>query len=265
MVRAASNRWRFPGRQIGAQSYLSSHCRLERDVVVGRNCQIFQTHLGTGTRLEEDVIIGHQTRVGASRLGRGCVIETQVELFNSNLAEFVSVQPRCSLNHVDLGRFSYVAREAYLNEVSIGSFASIGPQTLLGTGEHPVNFISTAPVFYSTRRQCGNSFARQDHFAERKKISLGHDVWIGARVFVRDGVTIGDGAIVAAGSVVSADVPPYAIVGGVPAKLIRMRFTDEQVKRLLDLKWWNWDEARLRATQPWFAQSDAQAFLRETS
>jgi chloramphenicol O-acetyltransferase type B len=263
-VRAVTNRWRFPGRQIGTLSYLSPHCRLARDAVIGENCHVFHSEIGGGSKLGPEVIVGHHTRLGSSVLGRGCIIETHVEIFNSTFADFVSVQPRASLNHVNVGRYSYIAREAYLNDVSIGSFASIGPQTLLGTGEHPANFISTAPVFYSTRRQCGNSFAHQDHFPERKRIALGHDVWIGARVFVRDGVTIGDGAIVAAGSVVSADVPAYAIVGGVPAKLIRMRFGEDQVKRLLELQWWNWEESRLRSSQPWFAQTDVEAFFRKT-
>src|SRR5690606_3523018 len=93
-------------------------------------------------------------------------------------------------------------------------------------------------------------------------ITLGNDVWLGAQVFVRDGVVIGDGAIVAAGAVVTADVPPYAIVGGVPAKVLRYRFPEDIIRRLLAVQWWHWDEPRLRGAQPWFVQSDIDAFLR---
>ncbi|MDD5200104.1 MAG: CatB-related O-acetyltransferase [Terrimicrobiaceae bacterium] len=185
-----------------------------------------------------------------------------MDLFRSLLEEFVSVQAKCTINQTTVGRYSYFAREAYVNDVSIGSFASIGPRTLIGSGDHPHDLVSTSPVFYSTRRQCGTSFAQINHFIERKFISLGHDVWIGANVFVRDGVTIGDGAIVAAGATVTMDVPPYTIVGGVPAKVIRSRFPEDILKRLLALQWWGWDEARLRAAQPWFAQPDIAAFLR---
>jgi acetyltransferase-like isoleucine patch superfamily enzyme len=146
--------------------------------------------------------------------------------------------------------------------VTIGSFASVGPRALLGCGDHPVDLPSTAPLFYSTRRQCGTTFAPADRVIERRAITLGHDTWLGAATFVRDGVAIGDGAIVAAGAVVAADVPPYAIVGGVPAKLIRFRFPADAIARLLTVQWWHWDEARLRAAQPWFGQPDITAFLR---
>ena len=105
------------------------------------------------------------------------------------------------------------------------------------------------------------STATADTFPECRAITIGHDVWLGAQVFVRDGVTIGDGAIVAAGAVVTADVPPYAIVGGVPAKLIRYRYPADAIQRLLTVQWWHWAEARLRVAQPWFVQTDIAAFL----
>ncbi|HEX2853354.1 MAG TPA: DapH/DapD/GlmU-related protein [Opitutaceae bacterium] len=261
LVRAISNRSRFPRARIGKASYISDGCTISPGVVIGSKCHVFQSDLGSATVLGDESIVGHNSRVAHSVVGRNCLLETHTEIFNSTLADFVSVHPKCSLNHTQVGRHSYIARETFLNDVSIGGFTSVGPQTLLGCGDHPAHFISTAPVFYSTRRQCGTSFATQDHFPERKPIKLGNDVWLGAHVFVRDGLTIGDGAIVAAGSVVIKDVPPYAIVGGVPAKLIRMRFSEDHVSRLLTLQWWNWDEARLRAAQPWFAQDDINAFL----
>jgi chloramphenicol O-acetyltransferase type B len=259
--RAAVNRLRYSQAHIGKSSYLDQGCKLEPGVSIGRECRIFTAQLGTETRLDDDVIIGHRSRLGQTTLGRRCVVEQDVELFHCTLADFVSIQSKCVLNEVRIGRYSYVAREAYLNDVTVGSFASIGPRTLLGCGDHPMDLASTAPVFYSTRRQCGTSFAKSDYVAERKTITIGHDVWLGAHVFVRDGVTIGDGAIVAAGAVVTIDVPPFAIVGGVPAKLIRFRFPADAIQRLLALKWWNWEELRLRAAQSWFTQPDISAFL----
>ena len=261
-IRAAGNRLRFPRAHIGESSYLGQGCQLDPGVTIGRECRIFTARLGKDTCLGDDVIVGHRARVMHSTLGRRCVVEQEAELYNCTLADCVSVQTKCVLNQVRIGRYSYVAREAYLNEVSIGSFVSIGPRTLLGCGDHPVDLASTAPVFYSTRRQCGISFAPSDYAAERKAITIGHDVWLGAHAFVRDGVTIGDGAIVAAGAVVATDVPPYAIVGGVPAKLIRFRFPADAIQRLLALQWWSWEEPRLRVAQPWFAQPDIAAFLR---
>ena len=260
-LRAASNRLRFPRSHIGASSYLGSGCHLDSGVTIGRECRVFAARLGRDTRLGDDVIVGHRARLMRTTLGRGCVVEQEAELYNCTLADFVSVQAKSVLDQVRIGRYSYVAREAYLGDVAIGSFASIGPRTLLGCGEHPVDLASTAPLFYSMRRQCGISFASRDYVSERKPITIGHDVWLGAHVFVRDGVTIDDGAIVAAGAVVVADVQAYAIVGGVPAKLIRFRFPADVVQRLRELRWWDWEESRLRAAQPWLAQPDITAFL----
>ncbi len=93
--------------------------------------------------------------------------------------------------------------------------------------------------FYSTRKQCGATFADRDYFDEQSDISIGNDVWIGARVFLIEGIHVGDGAIVGAGAVVTKDVPAYAVVGGVPAKIIRYRFTQEQIEYLLELQWWD--------------------------
>lgn len=260
-VRAIGNRLRFPKAQIGTSSYISDGCHLDPGIVIGNHCHVFQSKLAGSTVLGDEVVVGHLSTIATTILGRGCVVERQVELFNCSLANYVAVQTGCELTKTQIGRYSYVGRETNLNEVSVGSFSSIGPRTLLGCGEHPSNLISTAPLFYSTRRQCGIAFAAKDHFEERKPITLGHDVWLGAHVFVRDGVTIGDGAIVAAGSVVTKDVPPYAIVGGVPAKIIRTRFAESEIARLLAVRWWDWDETRLRANQPWFAQSDIAKFL----
>ena len=261
-VRAAGNRLRFPRARIGESSYVLPGCSVAPGVTLGRECRIFAAQLGRGTHVGDEVIIGHRSRLTDSTVGRGGVVEADVELHHATLAEYVSVQARSLLTAVRIGRYSYVAREAYLNDVAAGSFSSIGPQALLGCGDHPADLPSTAPVFYSTRRQCGATFAPADHAIERRPITLGHDTWLGARTFVRDGVTIGDGAIVAAGAVVVADVPPYAIVGGVPARLIRYRFPADVIQRLLAVQWWQWAEPRLRAAQPWFAQPDIAAFLR---
>lgn len=260
-LRAAGNRLRFPRSRIGASSYLSPGCRVTADSSLGRECRVFSAHLGSDSHLGDSVVIGHAARVVSSTLGARCLIQDHSELYGCTLAADVTVQPRCTLSDVRIGRYSYVAREAWLSGVTTGSFVSIGPRTLLGCGDHPSNLVSTAPVFFSTRRQCGATFAPTDAAVERRPITLGHDVWLGAQVFVRDGVFIGNGAIVAAGAVVTADVPPYAIVGGVPAKLIRYRFSADAIRRLQAVQWWRWDEPRLRSAQPWFAQPDINAFL----
>jgi acetyltransferase-like isoleucine patch superfamily enzyme len=136
---------------------------------------------------------------------------------------------------------------ARITRANIGAFCSIGPEVIIGgLGTHPTNFVSTHPVFYSRLCQSGITFSSENLVEELKSVTVGNDVWIGARALILDGVTIGDGAIIAAGAVVTTDVPPYAIVGGVPAKIIRYRFSEDIISILLEWKWWELSEEILK-------------------
>lgn len=261
-LRSQWNRLRHPRAQLGAGTYVQRGARLAPGTVAGRHCAVLRgAEVRAGTRLGDRVVVGARSLVGRSSTGAHCTLEPGVELFNSALGDHVTLQRDACVTDAHVGRYSYVGRSACLNLVTIGSFSSIGPGSLAGLGEHPVDFGSTSPALYSTRRQCGATFAPADAFPERRPIVIGHDVWLGARVFVRDGVTIGHGAIVAAGAVVTHDVAPYTIVGGTPAKLIRARFDDATAARLLALAWWSWPDARLQAAQPYLASRDLCAFL----
>lgn len=133
-----------------------------------------------------------------------------------------------------IGNHTYIARNSLIHLTNIGNFCSIGPNFVCGYGIHPLNGISTSPEFYSTMKQTGHTFSMIDKIQELKPIVIGNDVFIGMNVSVLDGVTIGDGAVVAAGAVVTADVPPYAIVGGVPAKIIKYRFDEKNNRRFIE-------------------------------
>jgi hypothetical protein len=118
----------------------------------------------------------------------------------------------------------------------------VGPEILAGLGRHPSrDFVSTHPAFFSLDHVCGTRFTEKQKFSESEPIVIGSDVWISARVLILDGVTIGDGAIIAAGAVVNRDIDPYTIVGGVPAQVIRKRFSEDQIRFLRELEWWNKD------------------------
>lgn len=146
------------------------------------------------------------------------------------------------LDECILGDFTYVANGTKISKAIIGKFCSIGPDSKIGLGKHPIkDFVSTNPIFFSVLRQSGISFADRGYFKELEGTIIGNDVWIGANALVLGGVTIGDGSVVAAGSVVTKNIPPYAIVGGVPAKIIKYRFDQDKINQLLELKWWNMD------------------------
>ncbi len=143
----------------------------------------------------------------------------------------------------------------------IGSFCSIacGAKFLFTSANHAMGSLSTYPfpIFYDDRGLDGMSVT--DAWDNRGDIVIGNDVWIGFEAVVLSGVTIGDGAIVGARSVVTRDVPPYTIVGGAPARPIRRRFDDETIAALERIRWWDWDEARIRANIPAIQRGDLAA------
>jgi acetyltransferase-like isoleucine patch superfamily enzyme len=158
---------------------------------------------------------------------------------------------RAFLRSCTLGNMTYIAEGTSVGLTDIGSFCSIGPNVSLGgLGWHPTDRLSTHPAFYSSRLQAGTTFVsgnnKLDQETELQHTKVGNDVWIGAGCIVLDGVTIGDGAIIAAGAVVTKDVPPYAIVGGVPAKIIRYRFDISTINALLKWRWWELSHRELQ-------------------
>ncbi len=145
-----------------------------------------------------------------------------------------------------IGFGSYLAEGAKLSKASIGRYCSIGPKVTCIFGKHPSNtFVSTHPAFFALKTPVDFTYADNQYFEEfaipnkdNHSIIIGNDVWIGANVSLMDGIKIGDGAIVAANALVTKDVEPYTIVGGVPAKIIKKRFNEEEIDFLMELKWW---------------------------
>ena len=136
-----------------------------------------------------------------------------------------------------MGYGSYICDDCVIPG-NVGRFTSIAQNVKCSLGIHPTGapYVTTSPLFYSLRK---GSFAEEQLFEEIKpKINIGNDCWIGENVFIGGGLNIGDGAVVYAGAVVIADVPPYAIVGGVPARIIRYRYDAETIDFLLRVKWW---------------------------
>lgn len=178
---------------------------------------------------------------------------------NSTVSEKARLYKPFRIYNSYLGDYSYVAPDSIIVNTMIGRFSSIGPGFRAGYGIHPLDGVSTAPMFYSTKMQNGTTLSAVDKLEESKPIEIGHDVFIGMNVTVLDGVKIGNGAVIAAGAVVTADVPAYAIVGGVPAKLIRYRFNESQIKDLVAINWYNFDDDQLKLVEKF--QTDIDSFI----
>lgn len=143
-----------------------------------------------------------------------------------------------------MGDYSYCGYDCWIIEACIGKFCSISNQVHIGGPAHPVDWVSTSPVFHKGRNVFGKHFAEL-HFNPFQKTEIGNDVWIGENVMIKSGVKIGDGAVIGMGSVVTKDVPAYEIWAGNPARKIRSRFTTEVTKTIQQSEWWDLPESEL--------------------
>lgn len=202
---------------------------------------------GYGVIVMNSQISGKHNSIHSKSSIRSSILNGNTSVFgntsieNSSLGRFTKIGANCIFANSEIEDFSYINDWAVINNLKIGKFCSIGPHLKVGYGKHPINFISTSPLFYSSQPWFGITLTNKDKYEEHKVTTIENDVWIGANVFLVDGIKIGHGAIIGAGAVVTKDVPDYAIVGGVPAKIIKYRFKNELIKNLLKLKWWDRD------------------------
>ena len=162
------------------------------------------------------------------------------------------------IKHSSVGDYSYISANCDITNTTIGKFCSIADNCRIGTASHTLNNISTSPIFTLKHNATGTTWTEEsiDHRNDTKQVNIGNDVWIGTRVIIKDGVTIGDGSVIGAGAVVVKDVPQYAVVGGVPAKVIKYRFPQPIIDKLLQLKWWNASDEKLKDNIFYFQSED---------
>lgn len=165
---------------------------------------------------------------------------------NCKFGKYVFISDNDSLQNVCIDDFSYVGNNTSILNTSIGKYCSIANNVFIGPGKHPTHFVSLHPIFYRDNSRAGFSFTSMSEFSEYEEVKIGNDVWIGANSIVMPGVKVSDGVIIAAGAVVTKDIPPYAIAGGVPAKVIKYRFDDITIDNLKKIKWWDRDPNYLK-------------------
>tara|TARA_R110000744_G_scaffold64786_6_gene133229 strand:- start:343 stop:975 length:633 start_codon:yes stop_codon:yes gene_type:complete len=188
---------------------------------------------------------------------RNCDLSYDSYLSNNNIFGCeIKISDKCRVFASKIDDYSYLADNVSLNKCIIGKFCSIGPGSKINLGNHPINAVSTSPSTYSEP-----TAKEYNRFID---VTIGNDVWIGADVKVSGGVTIGHGAVIGTCSYINRDVPPYAVVVGIPGKIIKYRFDEKTISRLIELSWWDWPVEKIKNIASAGGFDDVQAFFKKT-
>ncbi|MBO4251210.1 MAG: CatB-related O-acetyltransferase [Clostridia bacterium] len=181
-------------------------------------------------------------------------------VFNSAVSKKAAIKQRTRFYNGKIDKYSYVGRNCLIQNTSIGKYVSISDNCNIGMPAHPIDHVSTSPVFLSGKNLLRKNFA-EHKFDAYQKTEIGNDIWIGSNVLIKAGITVGDGAIIGAGAIVTHDVPPYEIWAGNPARFIKKRFDDATIAKLLESKWWDLEDNKIKEYSELF--DSPQKFLDE--
>ena len=200
----------------------------------------------------DDIKLFRNAVLSHSRCGQGVSIGDDTTIERCVLGDNVAINRRSYINDSEIGCFSYTGINTTMNFTRMGKFCSVARNVDIGGFDHDYHKVTTMPMFRF--QQMLNGTIPQTK--QEELCLIGNDVWIAAGAQVLHKVKISDGAVVGGGAVVTKDVPPYAIVAGVPAKIIKYRFSDEIVSKLLDIKWWDWPLKVIIKNIEWLINSD---------
>ncbi|MCR5042300.1 MAG: hypothetical protein K6C36_09425 [Clostridia bacterium] len=192
---------------------------------------------------EKTVKIHPDAFVSQSRIGDHSSVDKDSVVLSSRIGEYVDIEKRNLLRSAVIGDMTYTGSEVSIMWANVGKFCCIARQVNIGGNEHNYAAASMMPTYRVKNKLGGRILRHQDE----EFITVGSDVWIGTGACVarKPGLTIGDGAVIGAGAIVTKSIPPYAIAVGSPARVIKMRFPDDIIAGLLELKWWDWDREKI--------------------
>lgn len=189
-----------------------------------------------------------QTQYPTCRFYPGAYVDNK-----SVLGKYCVIFRNTSVVNSVIGDHTFIQKDSLINDATVGKFCSIAMRVTIGLGQHPTAYVSSHPAFYASTQPLAKTFSPSDAYLPFGRIDIGHDVWIGQNAMVMDGVKIGTGTVIAASAVVTKDVPDYAIVGGIPARIIKYRFGEDIRARLLKTQWWDMPDEWLQEHYQLFA------------
>lgn len=199
--------------------------------------------VGKNGKPDELYRVGENTKIKASSIGKGSTVDRDCLILKSEIGENCDIEKRNLIQTSTIGDMTYTGEDTSIMWASVGKYCCISRMVDIGGNEH--DYLSAAMMpSYRIKNKLGGALSRHP---EENIIKIGNDVWIGQGVSIvrKEGLCIGNGAVIGSGAVVTKSIPDYAVVAGVPARVIRYRFSEDIIERLDSLKWWDWSNEKI--------------------